>query len=374
MNESGGYEMDRLYAIPMELVKPEIIVPYVLIPIFSGVLKLITFWAKGVLVPKYEDKNFGKYMWILALKLWKIGIVPLGFLNSMVFIALFIRDDVINKDFVLAMISFAFGLACVCMLLTTLDKNRLQVLLKVLIETMISCIVVIFLISQNNANEYSILLVLVCACVLVTCLELHIYEAGYYDGQANVTVQIIEYVLSVIWIVFGVISGSALLFGVLFLASLVVVLVDVFKMRKKIEIPIEKTIVVKKSEQSHKEYATCNAIKKTNVGTWGFKDNQNCKVNVSENSIEKITFTYSFKLRLDQKLEEFTVIDKPEEVLDGVWYVKSVKDGWLWISSLDGEITKNIIYPRNKVSWAAKKCEVRKGEALKSVLPHRTGR
>ena len=234
-----------------------------------------------------------------------------------------------------------------------LDKKRLSVILKIVVVTAIGSMFFLFLCKQFGTKERYAWILIACAGVLLTCLELFLYEVGYYDNNASAIFQIIEYILSIGVIVFIVESDVKCIGGILILLAVVVSFIDALNWRKQTEPAIEKQIVIEEYPNRFKKCVTSDAIKMSGKGYLYFRDNQKGKVYISQDSIKCITFNYPAKLRLNIKLRKLIVQGNVLEKMSQEWYVKAILNDWLWISYGEEGITKNIIYPKKNVSWQA---------------------
>lgn len=180
------------------------------------------------------------------------------------------------------------------------------------------------------------------------------YEVGYYDGNVNAILQLVEYILSMGVVVVLLKFNESWMGIILVLISAVVALIDALNWRKSTEPDIEKQIVIEIDSGNFDKYVTDGAIKISSRGYLYFRDNQKRRVRISQDSIQCITFDYPSKLVLWLKVEKLIVSGNPSKKMDQEWYVKAILNDWLWLSYSEGDVTKNIVYPAKQVSWVAK--------------------
>lgn len=335
---------------------PEIIIFNVICPVVIAVLKWVwyLFTRDTILVPKYQGKMADRYMYIGMLKLWKITVMPVGFCMALLLSSYFIIGEVDIKELVMATAVLLSCIVCLWILLCMLGKKKLRVILKIVVATAIGSMLFFSLCVRLGTNGRYILVTIVCGCVLLTCLELFLYEVGYYDGNVNAILQLVEYILSMGVVVVLLKFNESWMGIILVLISAVVALIDALNWRKSTEPDIEKQIVIEIDSGNFDKYVTDGAIKISSRGYLYFRDNQKRRVRISQDSIQCITFDYPSKLVLWLKVEKLIVSGNSSKKMDQEWYVKAILNDWLWLSYSEGDVTKNIVYPAKQVSWVAK--------------------
>lgn len=342
------------------LFEPDIIAGGLIWPFLIIILKFIIDLANNmVIVNKYKEEVISWNKRYFIAKLWQIILAPVGFGCAILFFAMTIIDSSWNNNLLFTIVILFLVFMCMFALPGSV-KEKLQIILKTIIE-IVMCSILFIILSAQYGNYGEIFWFLtICVVIQITLFEYHILVDSEDVDLNIIIIKLFEYALSIMWYLCGMKSSNNILNAILLLISLVVVFLDVSIRKNKNEQPVKKTITVCELNGQDKEYFTYDSIKRSHHGDLYFRDNNNCKIIISLNYIKHITFEYTSKLRLSSKITNFKLVDNPTKKLEGEWYVKSIMSEWLWISSWEDGTTKNVIYPRNNVLWMAEKCNKNK--------------
>ena len=330
----------------------EMIVANIFFPIVVALLKaVVNYTSNGVLVSKYDDERANHYLYVFMLKLWKTTALPMGIYIVMSIILSSNEYEVTLDAVLLAVGSILFSMIVFWLFLTSLNMKRIGIMLKAILTALISNMVLIVLCRRFAPNVLDRWVLIMWACIQMVILEILLYEDGYYNDLSSNCFQIMECVISIaeIVIVFTLTAESSWVVKLTLSLAMVVIGIDVYMWRIKLEPPIEKRVVVKVPGNTEKEYVTHSAIKRTCSGNIYFLDDNRQEVYVSENSVRQILFDSKWEIKLSRKIQEFHISYDPMTILDQEWYVKSSTKEWIRLYSWNGTIAKNIMYPKKDV-------------------------